>query len=69
MIEVKVTPSSTTPSITFDGQRYLIRIKEPADKGKANAAVTKALQKHLRKNVRLVRGKLSRIKYFEVNDE
>jgi len=69
MIEVKVTPSSTTPSISFDGKIYQIRIKEPADKGKANAAVTKALKKHLKKNVVLVRGKLSRHKYFEVKNE
>ena len=45
---------------------YLVHVKSPRTKGKANVAVTKALKKHLGVNLELVRGYTSTRKIFMI---
>lgn len=46
--------------------RYLVRVKEPRQKGKANQAALKLLKKHFGKQVNLVSGATSTIKIVEL---
>jgi uncharacterized protein (TIGR00251 family) len=50
----------------IDDCHYLVRIKEPRKKGKANVAVLKLLKKYLGKQVSLVSGATSTTKIIEV---
>jgi uncharacterized protein (TIGR00251 family) len=47
---------------------YLVRVREPRKKGKANQAVLKMLKKHLGKQVFLVSGATSTTKIIEVEE-
>ena len=47
---------------------YLVHVKAPRSKGKANVAVTKILKKHLGSYVELVRGHTSSRKIFELTE-
>ena len=42
-INVKVIPNSKTEEVVKEGDRFLVRVKEPAKEGKANRAVIKLL--------------------------
>ena len=65
-ITVDVKAGSKTESIEEIGpNHYLIHVKAPRSKGKANVAVTKILKKHLGGYVELVRGHTSTRKIFE----
>ncbi len=70
MIEVKVHPKSRQNKVEQIGENaYEVWTTAAADKGDANAAVTRMLAKHLgiaRANLKLVRGHTSRVKYFSV---
>jgi len=46
--------------------RYLVKVKEPRQKGKANQAVLKLLKKHFGKQARLVSGATSTTKIVEL---
>ena len=48
---------------------YLVRVKEPRQKGKANQAVLKILKKHFGRQARLVSGATSTMKIIELLDE
>ena len=45
-ISVKVFPNSKTEEVVNEGDRFLVRVKEPAKEGKANRAVVKLLAEH-----------------------
>ena len=47
---------------------YLVRVKAPAKKGKANMAVLKLLKKHFKNDMKLVRGSTSSRKFFFVEE-
>ena len=52
----------------IDDGHYLVRVKEPRKKGKANKAVLKMLKQHLGKQVYLVSGMTSTTKIIEVEE-
>lgn len=68
-IHVKVIPNSKTEKIekmeTADNW-FIVRVKEPAEKGKANKALVKLLKKYFKKQVRIVSGFTSRRKIVEI---
>jgi uncharacterized protein len=45
-ISVKVFPNSKTEEVVKEGDRFLVRVKEPAKEGKANRAVVRLLAEH-----------------------
>jgi len=67
MINVIVKPSSSENSVIFDSDRdiYVVRVKEPADKNKANDKVLKLLKKKFGKECRIKRGNTSKKKLIE----
>ena len=66
-IKIKVIPNSNRDSIE-GGDPLIVRVKEPAVKGKANKAVIKLLSKHFSSPVRIVSGAKSKEKIVEVED-
>lgn len=50
----------------LDKGRYLVKVKEPRQKGKANQAVLKLLKKHFGKQARLISGATSTTKIVEI---
>ena len=66
-IKIKVIPNSNRDSIE-EGDPLIVRVKEPAVKGKANKAVIKLLSKHFNSQVRIVSGAKSKEKWIEVED-
>ena len=68
-ILVKVTPNSRFEEVSRDGDRYLVKVKEPPREGKANRAVIKLLAEHFnvpQSFVRVVSGSGSRNKVIEI---
>ncbi len=61
LVEVHVTPSARADSVSFDGGVLHVRTTEPADKGKANREVLRAL-KAIFGPCSIVRGQASRRK-------
>lgn len=47
-ISVRVIPNSKTEEVMKEGDRFLVRVKEPAKEGKANRAVVKLLAEHFK---------------------
>jgi uncharacterized protein (TIGR00251 family) len=45
-VSVKVFPNSKTEEVVKEGDRFLVRVKEPAKEGKANRAVVRLLAEH-----------------------
>jgi uncharacterized protein (TIGR00251 family) len=45
-ISVKVFPNSKTEEVVKEGDRFLVRVKEPTKEGKANRAVVRLLAEH-----------------------
>lgn len=68
-ILVKVMPNSRVEAVSLDGDRYLVKVKEPPREGKANRAVIKLLAKHFnvpQSFVRVVSGSGGRNKVIEI---
>jgi uncharacterized protein (TIGR00251 family) len=68
-IRVRVTPNSRTDEVVSEGDRFLVRVKEPAKEGKANRAVIKLLAEHFgvsRSQIVISSGFGSRSKVIEV---
>jgi len=53
----------------IDETHYLVMVKEPRKKGKANQAVLKLLKKYLKKQVFLISGTTSTTKIIEVEEK
>jgi uncharacterized protein (TIGR00251 family) len=71
-IQVKVKPNSKTEEVSQEGDRFVIKVKEPPREGKANQAVIKLLAEHFgapRSRVRILSGFKSRNKVVEVAEE
>ncbi len=70
-IKVKVAPNSKVEVVIKEGDRFLVRVKEPAKEGKANRAVIKLLAEHFgvsQRQVVISSGLGSRNKVIEVLD-
>jgi uncharacterized protein (TIGR00251 family) len=68
IIRVTVKPNSEEEAIEkVSDCQYFLKVKEPAEKGKANAAVVNLLQKYFKKRVRIIRGFSDRDKIIEIN--
>jgi uncharacterized protein (TIGR00251 family) len=68
-IRAKVIPNSKTEEVVKEGDRFLVRVKEPAKEGKANRAVIKLLAGHFgvsQRQVVISSGVGSRNKVIEV---
>lgn len=66
-IQIKVTPRAEKEEIISDADgRIIVRVKERAEKGKANAAVLRALVRHFGKKVRITSGFSGRRKIVEI---
>jgi uncharacterized protein (TIGR00251 family) len=68
-ITVDVKPGQREENIEkIDDTHYLVQVKAPAEKGKANKAVIKLLKKFFDKQVTLVSGHTSSRKIFEIEE-
>ncbi|MCX6649453.1 MAG: DUF167 domain-containing protein [Candidatus Bathyarchaeota archaeon] len=66
-ITVEVKAGSREEGVeSLEEGRYLVKVKEPRQKGKANQAVLKLLKKHFGKQARLVSGATSTTKIVEI---
>lgn len=69
---IKVIPNSKNPGVIEDTEKdgmVVVRVKEPAEKGKANKAVIKLLSKYFKVSnacVKIVSGAKSRKKIIEI---
>ncbi len=45
-IQVRVKPNSRTEEINQEGDKFVVKVKEPPKEGKANQEVIKLLAKH-----------------------
>lgn len=69
-ITVDVKAGSRQESVEeIDADHYLVTVKEPRQKGKANQAVLKILKKHFGRQARLVSGAKSTTKIVELLNE
>ncbi len=69
IITVDVKPGQRAEGIEkLDEEHYLVSVKAPASKGKANRAVIRLLKKHFDKQVFLVSGHTSSRKIFEIEE-
>ncbi|MFM7350098.1 MAG: DUF167 domain-containing protein [Erythrobacter sp.] len=70
-LAVKVTPGAREESVMLTAEAVLVRVRAPADKGAANAAVLALVARALGlppSRVRLVRGGASREKLLQIVD-
>ena len=68
-ISVKVIPNSKIEEVVKEGDRFVVRVKEPAKEGKANGAVIKSLAAYFKvpqRQVIISSGLGSRNKVIEV---
>lgn len=70
-IQIKVKPRSKAAEVSEDKDgSYLVRVKKPAQEGKANKAVIEILAKHFglpKRAISIVRGRQSRNKLIEIS--
>jgi uncharacterized protein (TIGR00251 family) len=64
-IKVKVMPNSAVDEVT-EGEITIVKVRAPAEKGKANVAVMKLLSKHFGCRVKIIAGFTSRKKLVEL---
>ena len=64
-VDVKAGSNRDSVELIAEGH-YMVHVKAPPRKGKANAAITKLLRRHLGRPVTLVSGHTSNRKVFEV---
>lgn len=68
-ITVDVKPKSKKDSVEVISKgHFMVRVRAPASKGKANVAVTKLLKKYLGKPVSIISGHTSSRKIFVVEE-
>lgn len=66
ILEIKVKPASSAEGIEVKGEEILVKVKEKAEKGKANLKVVRILEKAFGKKIRIVRGLKNRKKLIMV---
>lgn len=64
-VDVKAGSNRDSVELIEEGH-YMVHVKAPPRKGKANAAIVKLLRRHLGRPVILVSGRTSNRKVFEV---
>jgi uncharacterized protein (TIGR00251 family) len=64
-VDVKAGSKRESVELIEEGH-YLVHVRAPPRKGKANAAITKLLRRHLGRPIILVSGHTSNRKVFEV---
>ena len=70
-IQVKVKANSKTEEISQEGDKLIVKVKEPPKEGRANQAVIKLLAEHFevsQSQVRILSGFKSKNKTIEVVD-
>ena len=68
IIRVTVNHNSEEETIEkVSDDQYLLKVKKPAEKGKANAAAVELLHRHFKKRVRIIRGFSDRDKIIEIS--
>ena len=67
-LTVKVIPNSKENKIEKENGILIVRLKEKAEKGKANIALIKLLTKYFNSQVRIVSGHRSRNKVIEIEN-
>ena len=70
-IQVKVKANSKTEEISQEGDKLVVKVKEPPKEGRANQAVIKLLAEHFevsQSQVRILSGFKSKNKTIEVVD-
>lgn len=70
-IQVKVTPNSKNEEVGQEGDKFVVKVKEPAKEDKANQAVIKLLSAHFRvpmDHVRILSGSKNKNKIVEVRE-
>ena len=65
LLKIKVMPGSNKEEI-IEGRPLVVKVKEPAERGLANKAVTKMLSKYFSSRVKIVTGGKSPNKTIEV---
>jgi len=71
-IHVKVKPSSRTEQVLQERDSFIVKVREPPKKGKANQAVIRLLAEYFgvpQSQVRILSGFGSRSKVVEVAEE
>jgi uncharacterized protein (TIGR00251 family) len=71
-IQVKVKPNSKTEGLSQEGDRFIVKVKEPPKESKANQSVIKLLAAHFgisQSQVRILSGFRSRNKVIDVVKE
>lgn len=66
IIKAKVKPNSKKNEIILEEGVYLVKIKAPAEKGKANKEIIKLFSKKFKKRARIVKGLKSREKLLSL---
>jgi uncharacterized protein YggU (UPF0235/DUF167 family) len=69
-LDVVVKPGSKQPGISFEGDTLVLRVRERAIEGAANAACIRALAEYYAiapSNITLIRGAKSRKKAFKLS--
>jgi len=61
-MEIKVKAGSKKEKVEKKNGYYLVSVKAKAIEGKANLAVLKLLKKHFKREVRIIKGKMSKHK-------
>jgi uncharacterized protein len=71
-VQIKVTPRAKRPAVEASSDGTLaVKVREPAESGRANAAVIEALAKHFnvpRRAVSILHGHTSRRKLVEITE-
>jgi len=66
-VDVKAGSNRDSVELIEEGH-YMVHVRAPPRKGKANAAIAKLLRRHLGRPVTLVLGRTSNRKVFEVQE-
>ena len=65
---VKVRPNSSEQKIVkVNGNELIVYLKKPANENKANLELIKLLKKHLKKDIKILKGKNSKNKIIEAS--
>lgn len=67
VLEIKVIPGAKAEEV-IEGDPLVVKVKEKAEKGKANEAVIKLLSRYFKAKVRIIRGEKSRHKLVEIDE-
>ncbi|MCD6230432.1 MAG: DUF167 domain-containing protein [Dehalococcoidia bacterium] len=68
-IQIRVKTNAKTATVEQDGDRLVVKVKEPPKENKANEAIIRELAKYFhvsKQNVRILRGIKSRSKVVEI---